>query len=133
MAKARCFGLMEHDMKESGLKDSLTAREYSIILMEIYMMVHGKTTNVMDSVYTPTTRVQDIRATGKMTLNRAKESKLGLKDLDTKARMRLVRNKAMELTPGMMEASIPVIGLTIEFVDLVSINGKMEENIMVTG
>merc|ERR1712166_1253594 len=74
-----------------------------------------------------------MKAIGKMTLNQVKELKYGQKEANMLVNMKMERSKDTVLIHGLMALFTKEIGLTIELMELVNTNGKMEENTMETG
>jgi len=97
------------------------------------MMVSGTTINAMDMEFTQIKKELDMKAIGKMTLNQVKELKYGQKEANMLVNMKMERSKDTVLIHGLMALFTKEIGLTIELMELVNINGKMEENTMETG
>lgn len=120
-------------MKVIGKKDMLAAKEHFFMLMETNIQETGKTINVMVMVCTRIKRVQDMKVIGKMILRVVKVKKHGQKDHNTSDSTKTERKKALENTLGQMAQNMMDNGLIIRLMELVSMFGKMEENIMAIG
>ena len=133
MEKELCHGLMEPNMRENGKWDMLVEMERFIMLMVIFMMDNGTIINVMVMVFILIKKGLNMKDIGKMILNQDKELKFGLKEASMLVNMKMERNKDMVHILGLMDLFTKETGLTIVLMVLANINGKMEDNITVTG
>lgn len=100
----------------SGEKTELMAKENSFMLMEIYMMDSGQTIKRTVQAFTDMSTERCMRANGKMIYSTVGVLKLGQTKAAMKVNMLMAGNMVLEVTNGMMEASIVVTGVKTRLV-----------------
>lgn len=123
---SRC-GQMVLDMKASGTRIKLTAKESSIMWTVTYLTACGRMTKQMDTAHTTTQTDPNMRACGLMTCKTDKARRPGKTNLLMRAST--VRDKSMgvDFTFGKMALSMKVTGLTTKYKDKVNTAGLMAE------
>lgn len=107
--------------------------ESSCTQMETFTKANGRTTSATDTEFTPIKKVQDTKATGRMTHSREKAPRSGLKAANTLDSTKTARNKDMELTHGPTAPSMKATGSITESMALDITNGRMGESTSATG
>ena len=93
----------------------------------------GSTTSAMATEFTQTKKERGTRASGKMTLNRAKALKCGLRAASTLVNMKTAKSKVTEPIPGLTVQSTKETGLTIVSTEWANTNGRTAVSTMATG
>ncbi len=101
--------------------------------MAISMMVSGLTTKQMAMVFTSMLMEHNMKESGRMIFNMAKELKLGQMVLDTKVTMGLVESMESVLINGMMVRNTQEIGKKTKLAESVYIHGLMVVNMKENG
>jgi len=112
-------GQMALNTLVSGEKIELMEKVNSYMSMEIYMMDSGQTIKRTVLEFTDMSMERCTRANGKMIYSTVEVLKLGQTKAATKVNMLMAGNMVLEVTNGMMEASIVVTGVKTRLVVLV--------------
>ena len=121
------------NMPVNGEKTEHTVRVDSSMLTEIFMMVTGPMTRLMDVESISTSTVLSTRDFGKTICSMVMELKHGLISLSMKETMPLEESMVSEATNGTMDQCIQATGEKTRYPALESIHGWMEDAIKVSG
>ena len=126
--KAMVFnhGLMEPNIKVSGITIKLQGKANSLTPMEIRMKENSKMIRLMDMVYSfIKIQVLGMKVTGKMTCSMAQEYKVILIKIDMKGCTKKAENMEKELITLKMELYTRVNGSMVKSKGMVSARGWM--------
>ena len=128
-AKVAWSGVMGLSIQVDGSMALPRAMGHFIMQMAMSMRATGSIANVTDTGYISIRKVRGMKASGRMIPSGAEGLRPGLKEVDMKASMFLVKSRDMALICGLINQLTKENGSIIRFMGLVNISGQMAENI----